>query len=196
MTIGLFGGSFNPPHLAHLIVAETIRDRADLDEVWWVPARTPPHKQDHRGTELVAAEHRLAMTERAVASHPAFTVDTLELDREGPSYTADTVRILQERRPEDRFCLVIGSDSLAGLPDWHRPDAIVDRVELLVYPRPGADLSDVPDRFREAATFVNVPRLEISGTAIREDLAAGRSVRYLVPEAVRAYIERHGLYTG
>lgn len=195
MTIGLFGGSFNPPHLAHLIVAETVRDRADLDEVWWVPARTPPHKQNDGSAELVAPEHRLAMTERAVASNPAFTVETLELEREGPSYTADTIRILQERRSEDRFCLVIGSDSLAGLPDWHRPDAIVDRVELLVYPRPGVDLSGVPDRFREAATFVDVPRLEISGTAIREDLAAGRSVRYLVPEAVRAYVDRHGLYT-
>ena len=190
MTIGLFGGSFN------LIVAETIRDRADLDEVWWVPARTPPHKRDQGSRELVAAEHRLAMTERAVASNPAFTVETLELDREGPSYTADTLRIVQERRPEDRFRLIIGSDSLAGLPDWHRPDAIVDRVELLVYPRPGVDLSGVPDRFREAATFADVPLLEISGTAIREDLAAGRSVRYLVPEAVRAYIERHALYGG
>lgn len=194
MTIGLFGGSFNPPHLAHLIVAETIRDRAGLDEVWWMPARTPPHKRGEAAEELTAAEHRLAMTERAVASNPSFRVHTLDLERDGPSYTADTVRILQERRPEDRFYLVIGSDSLAGLPSWHRPEAIVDRVELLVYPRPGVDLSGVPERFREAASFVDVPRLGISGTAIREDLAAGRSVRYRVPEAVRAYIDRHGLY--
>lgn len=194
MTIGLFGGSFNPPHLAHLIVAEAARDRADLDEVWWIPARNPPHKRGEEADQLVSSSHRLAMTRLAVRGHSAFSVRELELEREGPSYTVETLRHLQDARSEDRFVLVIGSDSLVGLPDWRRPDEIVERVELLVYPRPGVDLSGVPRRYRDAATTIDTPLLDISGSRIRAWCAAGRSVRYLVPEAVRAYLVEHGLY--
>lgn len=194
MTIGLFGGSFNPPHLAHLVVAESARDRAGLEEVWWIPARTPPHKRGAESEDLVGPSHRLAMTRRAVSDNPAFSVREIELRRSGPSYTVETLRQLQEEQPHERFVLVIGSDSLAGLRDWHRPDEIVERVELIVYPRPGVDLSDVPDRYREAATFVRTPPLAISGTRIRDWCRAGRSVRYLVPERVRTYMHEEGLY--
>ena len=193
MRVGIFGGSFNPPHTAHLIVAEWVRDAEGLDRVLWMPAAHPPHKPD---AALVSAGHRLAMTRLATRDHPAFAVSDLEIRRGGVSYTLDTVRALQAAHPADTFALILGGDSLRDFASWHRPDEIIARVPLVVYDRPGADRSHVPERFLERTRFVDAPLLEISGTTIRARRRAGRSIRYLVPDAVRAYIETHGLYRG
>ncbi|WP_456430011.1 nicotinate (nicotinamide) nucleotide adenylyltransferase [Rhodocaloribacter sp.] len=191
MRVGIFGGSFNPPHTAHLIVAEWVREAEAFDRVLWMPAARPPHKP---GAALVSAAHRLAMTRLATRDHPAFAVSDLEIRRGGVSYTIDTVRALQSAHPADTFALILGGDSLRDFESWRRPDEIIARVPLVVYDRPGADRSGVPERFLERTRFVKAPLLEISGTTIRARRRAGRSIRYLVPDSVRAYIETHGLY--
>ena len=195
MDVGLFGGSFNPPHIAHLIVAEVVREQFSLDEIWWVPAHTPPHKTE---ASVAPAAHRLEMTRLATASNPFFFVCGEEVERGGSSYTVETLRVLQERHPALRFSLVLGSDSLAGFPTWHRPDEIARRAELLVYRRPGAEsdggMDDLPPYLDRRVRFVEAPLLEVSGTALRERRQRGRSIRYLVPDPVRLYIEEHELY--
>lgn len=191
MDIGLFGGSFNPPHIAHLIVAEIVHDQFGLDEVWWIPNATPPHKPE---TELEAVGHRLTMTRRATEDNPAFRVCEIEVQREGISYTVDTLRTLQERHPDTDFALLIGSDSLNYFQEWHRPNEIVERVPLIVYKRPGAIESVSERRFANHVRYAAAPVMEVSGTEIRARCRAGRSIRYLVPDAVRTYVEAHDLY--
>ncbi len=191
MNIGLFGGSFNPPHLAHLIVAETVREAFRLDQVWWIPACRPPHKAEDT---LVSAEHRLEMTRRATQGHPAFVVSDVEVRRAGDSYTVDTVRALQTVHPEYAFSLLLGGDSLRDFGSWRQPEEIVARVPLIVYLRPGAADIVVAPYLAGRVRFAEAPLLAISGTEIRARLRAGRSIRYLVPDAVRSYIEAHGLY--
>lgn len=191
MDIGLFGGSFNPPHIAHLIVAEVVRDQFDLEEVWWIPTATPPHKSNE---ELVSVEHRLAMTRRVVEPNAAFQICELEVQREGVSYTVDTLRVLHEAHPETDFALLLGSDSLNYFAEWHRPDEIVERVPLIVYKRPGTIEAVAEPRFANHVRYASAPMMEISGTEIRARRRAGRSIRYLVPEPVHAYIESYDLY--
>jgi len=192
MKVGIFGGSFNPPHLAHLIVAERIRDQFALDEVLWIPGYRPPHKSE---AGLAAPEHRLAMTRLATDDHPAFSVSDQEIRRGGTSYTVHTVRALQEAHPESAFSLIIGEDSLQQFGAWHEPEEIVARVPLIVYPRPGLPPTAPDARFRHRVQFADAPLLHISGTAIRALCYRERSIRYLVPDAVRAYIEAHRLYS-
>ncbi len=191
MTVGLFGGSFNPPHVAHLVVAEVVRDQFGLDEVWWIPNATPPHKPND---ELAAVQHRLAMTERTVEGNPAFRVCGVEVERDGVSYTVETLRVLQDQHPDTDFALILGSDSLDHFADWHRPDEIAERVPFIVYKRPGAIESVADPRFVNDVRYAAAPVMEISGTEVRVRRRAGRSIRYLVPEAVRAYIDTHDLY--
>ncbi len=191
MTVGLFGGSFNPPHVAHLVVAEVVRDQFGLDEVWWIPNATPPHKPND---ELAAVQHRLAMTERTVEGNPAFRVCGVEVERDGVSYTVETLRVLQDQHPDTDFALILGSDSLDHFADWHRPDEIAERVPFIVYKRPGAIESVADPRFVNDVRYAAAPVMEISGTEVRARRRAGRSIRYLVPEAVRAYIDTHDLY--
>lgn len=192
MQIGLFGGSFNPPHIGHLIVAEAVRDQFSLDAIWWIPNATPPHKSDDG---LASADHRRAMTECAIQGNPAFRLCDVELRREGVSYMVDTVRIVQRECPKATFHLIVGSDSLDTFGTWHRPDEIAERVRLIVYNRPGGR-SAVADRaYANAVRYAAAPSLEISSTEIRARCRAGRSIRYVVPDAVRAYIQAHCLYT-
>lgn len=191
MDVGLFGGSFNPPHIAHLVVAEIARDQFGFDEVWWIPNARPPHKSDD---ELAAVEHRLEMTRRAVADNPSFRLCDIEVERAGVSYTVETIRALQTQHPDTDFRLLIGSDSLDHFADWHRPDEIAERVPLVVYKRPGAIESVAEPRFANHVRYAAAPVMEISGTEVRARRRAGRSIRYLVPEAVRSYIETHDLY--
>ncbi len=191
MDVGLFGGSFNPPHVAHLVVAEVACDQFGFDEVWWIPNATPPHKSPG---DLADVDHRLEMTRRAVADNPSFRLCDIEVERAGVSYTVDTVQALQERHPNTDFGLLIGSDSLHHFGEWHRPEEIAERVPLVVYKRPGV-IDTVPEsRFANHVRFVAAPVMEVSGTEIRSRCRAGRSIRYLVPEAIRTYIEDHGLY--
>jgi nicotinate-nucleotide adenylyltransferase len=191
MTIGLFGGSFNPPHTAHCIVAETVRDQFDLDAIWWIPSHRPPHKEE---AGLASSVHRLAMTRLITDEHDAFEASDIEIQREGVSYTVDTLRTVQEDYPDTDFQLILGSDSLRDFGTWHRPEEIVDRVPIIVYKRPGAISSVVDPRFANEVRFADAPLLEIAGTEVRARRRKGRSIRYFVPESVHAYIHEHDLY--
>lgn len=193
MTLGLFGGSFNPPHVAHLAVAEACADAAGLDRVLWMPVPDPPHKPGHG---LAAPEHRLAMARLAVAGNARFEVSTAEFERPGPHFTVDTLRALHERFPGADLALVVGGDSLAAFASWREPEAVLALARLVVYTRPGASLAGVSDAVLARTTVVDGPGLDLSATGLRRRIAAGRSVRYLVPDAVVDYIAAHGLYGG
>ena len=193
MDLGIYGGTFNPPHLGHLIVAETVRDQFGLDEVLWIPSGRPPHKDVQ---SLASAPHRLAMTQRAVEGNARFTVSDVEVTAERTSYTVDTLGTLQQRYPTATLHLILGGDSLRDFASWYRPETIVERARLAVYDRPGADRLAVPERFLRHAHFAEAPLLAISGTEIRARCQREASIRYLVPEGVRAYIREHRLYEG
>ena len=192
MRLGLFGGSFNPPHVGHLAVAEACAEAAGIDRVLWVPAATPPHKRGD--ADLAPAADRLALVRAAVAGNGRFEASGVEVRREGVSFTVDTLRQLVGERPDADLSLVVGGDSLAAFDTWREPEAILGLARLVVYARPGARLGAVPDWVMRRVTLVEGPLLDVSSTALRARIAAGRTVRYLVPDAVLAEVERRGLY--
>lgn len=157
-----------------------------------MPAAVPPHKTN--GSHLAPPEHRLEMLRRATEGNDAFAVTDVELERSGISYTVDTVRILQETYEQHSFSLIMGGDMFVDFPSWKEPDEISRRVPLIVYARPGAKLSTVPEKYRHATEIVKTPQLGISGTEIRERLKNGRSCRYRVPDSVLSYIRDERLY--
>ncbi|MDQ6858478.1 MAG: nicotinate-nucleotide adenylyltransferase [Chloroflexota bacterium] len=184
MRIGVFGGTFDPVHVGHLAIAHAALESVPLDRVLFVPAQRSPLKE--RGPVATAAD-RLAMLELAVAGEPRFSVSRAELDRDGPSYTVDTLAGLAGA---DQLFLILGSDAIADLPRWKDPDRIAELATLIVADRPGA-----PERIRDApiVTF-DAPRLDISSRELRARAARGLSLRYLVPDAAWQHIEARGLY--
>jgi nicotinate-nucleotide adenylyltransferase len=190
--LGVFGGTFDPPHVGHLALAEWARERLGLDRVLFVVAGQPPHKS-RDGLSSSAA--RLAMTRLAVRGHPAFEVSTIELESAGPSYTVDTLRRLSRRHPESRLYLLMGADNLDELPTWREPAEIRRLASVAVAARPGADARARHLRGgKRSAVMLDNPVLDVSSTMVRARARAGRSVRYLVPDAVARYIDRHHLY--
>ena len=192
--IGIYGGSFNPPHIAHLIIAETIRDQFGLDLIFWVPNYTAPHKSPK---EFAKASHRLQMTRLTVQSNDAFVVSSLEIDRGGISYTVDTVNHLQRSHPDDIFHFLMGEDSLNDFMQWRSPEQIINRVPLIVYKRfpSRTSTSEVESLYPNRIAFADAPLLEISSSTIRRRIQAHQSVRYLLPNSVLSYIQLHNLYT-
>lgn len=206
MRIGIFGGSFDPVHLGHLIAAESAREQASLDRVLFMPAAQPPHKLDRH---LAPAADRLAMLALATAGNPSFDVSSAELDRGGVSYTVDTLADLASQRPGDTLVLLLGPDAVQGLPTWREPTRIANLAELVTVER---DRLDDAARLRDDERLrtvlgadrveqlierrVRMPAVGIRATDIREAVQAGRSIRYLVPAAVATYISQHTLYTG
>lgn len=192
MRIGVLGGTFDPIHLAHLALAEEAREEAALQQVLFVPAGLPPHK---RPQEVLAAGHRLEMVRLALAACPHFHVRELELDREGFSYTLDTVEALaREFAPRGELFLIVGADQVLELENWKDPRSLVEACTLLIAPRPGFELGELPAWVAGRARLLTTTRLAISSREIRERVRAGRSIRFLVPDPVRAYIEDHRLY--
>jgi nicotinate-nucleotide adenylyltransferase len=200
MRVGVLGGTFDPVHIAHLVIAEQAREALALDLVLFIPAGEPWRKSQR---PISPPEHRLAMLELAVEGNDAFGVSDIELRREGPTYTADTLEALAGERLDDEFWFIAGADALADLPQWHEPARIVQHARLAVAPRDVQDANVVVQEiaaFRDRAALrdridlFDAPRMEISSTDIRARVAAGRSIRYLVPDAVGAYIALHGLY--
>lgn len=190
--VGVFGGTFDPPHVGHLILAEWTRERLHLDRVLFVPAGAPPHK---RGRRLSSGAARLAMTRLARRGHPAFEVSTLELGRPEPSYTVDTLRRLHAECPRRRWFLLVGSDSLEEFPTWREPREIVKLATLVVARRaPGEVSATAPDWLARRLTWLDNPLIEISSTMIRARARAARSIRGLVPDSVARYVARHRLY--
>ena len=199
-SIGILGGTFDPIHVAHLASAEEAREVLGFERVLFVPAATPPHKA---GQPRSSAEDRAAMTALAIEGNPAFELSRIELDRPGPSYSVDTLAALIDGAPTgSSFTFILSTEALPGLPAWHRPDHLLDLCRLAVVPRgdlPRPDQGWLDEHFRgrsDRFIFLDGPHLDISASTIRERVQAGRSIRYLVPEAVRAYIDDHGLYKG
>jgi nicotinate-nucleotide adenylyltransferase len=200
MRMGVFGGTFDPVHLGHLIAAEQCREQGQLDQVRFIPAARPPHKQDR---SLTAFHHRSEMLRLAVAGHRAFVVDELENEGQGLSYTADTLAELHKRFADSELHFILGADGLPDLAHWHEPERIFRLAGLLVVSRPGWTVWP-EERLREALRLpagvtlkqqvVEMPGCEISSRDLRARVAKARSIRYQVPRAVECYIETHGLY--
>jgi nicotinate-nucleotide adenylyltransferase len=192
------GGTFNPPHLGHLVCAQEAYLQLELDLVMFIPVRVPPHKpvDDEPGTE-----HRLELCRRAVAGDERFTVSDLEMVREGPSYTVDTLEELHSKAPENELFLILGGDVAAGLPNWREPERVLSLATVAVAKRRGTARSAVDAALQsvrggERAQFFQMPRIGISSTLVRRRARAGISIKYIVPDAVASYIEEHGLYGG
>lgn len=190
MKLGVLGGTFDPIHNAHLLLAEQAREQLGLDKVLFIPAGDPWRKAFRR---VAPAEHRLAMTQLAVKDEPAFVVDDCEVKRDGATYTADTLRELHRRHAKDELYLLLGEDALADLPFWREPEAIAEEAHIVVAPRGGVVLPELPFD-ADRVIRIKMPFLEISSTDVRERAKADHSLRYLVPDAVAAYIKEHKLY--
>ncbi len=195
MKVGLLGGTFNPPHIGHLVCAQEALAQLELDRVLLVPVHEPPHK----GVETdPGVAHRVELCRRAAAGEPGLELSLADADVPGPSYTVDTLRRLHERCPGDELTFIVGGDMALSLPTWREPARILELAELGVAEREGVRRADIAARLAgldlERIRFFDMPRLDISSSLIRRLVAAGRPIRHLVPEAVEAYVAQAGLY--
>jgi nicotinate-nucleotide adenylyltransferase len=198
LRLGILGGTFNPPHLGHLVCAQEAYLHLRLDRVMLIPARMPPHKpvEDEPGVG-----HRLELCRQAVQDDERFTVCEAEVARPGPSYTVDTLQELTSKAPDSELFLILGGDIAAGLPEWHQPEKVLSLSTLAIAERPGttrAAIDRALERLRggDRAVFFPMPTIDVSSTAIRRRVRAGEPVRYIVPDAVARYIREHQLYGG
>ena len=198
MRVGVFGGTFDPVHFGHLILAEQCREQGRLEEVLFVPAPRPPHKPQ----PIARFDQRVEMLALALAGNPTFRIDEIEKDRDGPSYTVDTLAELRRRRPGDDFWLLVGGDTIRDLHVWYEPRRLLEMAGLLVMARPG---SPIPDRDELGARvglpagavrlkLVDAPQIDIASRDLRRRAAEGRSLRYLLPRAVECYVHDRRLY--
>lgn len=196
MKLGIFGGTFNPPHIGHLVCAQEAHRELGLDRVLLIPARIPPHKPvEHEP----GAGHRLELVRLAVAGDERFAVSDLELTRQGPSYTVDTLTELSANDPQAELFLIVGGDIAAGLPHWREPDRVLELATVAIAKRRGtarsavdAALDSLPGG--ERARYFAMPRIGVSSTLVRRRVRSGQPIRYLVPDAVAGYISDHRLY--
>jgi nicotinate-nucleotide adenylyltransferase len=189
MKLGLFGGRFDPPHLGHLLVAEQVCDALALEAVWFIPAPSPPHKP-----AVASPEDRYAMTLLATCSNPHFCVSRLELDREGPSFTYQTVQQVQAIKPHSELFFITGADAYQGIASWHRATELVNQVTMVAVARPGYDLEELKPQFKARLKLVAAVGFDISSSEIRSRIKNRRSIRYFVPEQVENYLTKHRLY--
>ena len=196
MRMGILGGTFNPPHLGHLVAAQEAYRELDLDHVTLIPASSPPHKpvEDEPGPE-----HRLELCRLAIGDDERFTVSDLEVRRDGLSYTVDTLEVLSTQAPTNDLFLILGGDIAAGLPKWHKPERVLELATVAIAKRRGTAKASVVQALAqltggERATFFEMPRIGISSTMVRRRVRAGQPIRYFVPDDVMHYIETHGLY--
>lgn len=184
--IGILGGTFDPPHIGHLIIANECLTQAALDEIWFMPNNIPPHKQK---TDKVTNEARSKMVQLAIHDHPSFKLESIELKREGKSYTINTIKQLLDQYPSYEFYFIIGGDMIEYLPNWYNIDELVEIVRFLGVKRP-----DYNHQTKYPVQLLNIPEIHISSTQIRERVEKGVSIRYLVPDTVRKFIEENGIY--
>jgi len=197
--IGISGGTFNPIHLGHLIIAEMVRDRFGLNEVLFVPSGMPPHKNL---SNVVSSEHRFEMVNKAVANNPYFKESRVEIDRKGYTYTVDTLKNLKEIYGNGTsLYYIIGADVLNDLPSWRNHEEVFKMCEFIAVLRPGNDMQGfkkqmefLRDKYCAKIHFIDTPLIEISSTQIRDSIKAGRSIKYLVPDCVEEYIMLNRLY--
>lgn len=198
MRLGIYGGTFDPIHFGHLVLAEQCREQCGLDEVWFVPAAMPPHKLTHT---ISSAKSRCEMIELAIAGHPAFRLSTIELDRVGPSFTVTTLEQLKSLHSADEMFLLIGADSLRDLPLWREPARILELATVVAVNRGDRPLPDTAELRQTVGAVVDgrilevsMPGIDVSSTDLRTRVRESRSIRYLVPRAVEMYIRHHKFY--
>ena len=198
MRLGILGGTFNPPHLGHLVSAQEAYLHLALDRVMLIPARIPPHKpvEDEPGVE-----HRLELCRLAIRGDERFLVSDVEVARPGPSFTVDTLEELTSKAPDSELFLILGGDIAAGLPDWHQPEKVLSLSTLAIAERPGTTRAQIEGALGrleggDRAEFFPMPTIELSSTEIRRRVREGQPIRYIVPDAVGAYIRDHQLYGG
>jgi nicotinate-nucleotide adenylyltransferase len=195
--IGVFGGTFDPPHVGHLILAEQARAEFRLKKILWVVSGIPPHKPDRNISPL---DQRLAMVELAIEGNPDFEICRADIDRDPPYYAHGTLAWLKKRNPDRKYAYLMGGDSLRDLPSWDQPESLIAQCErIIVMQRPNADfdIETVLEQFpalRQRLVLLDVPQIEISGQVIRQRARSGGAYRYFVPEPIYAYIEKHQLY--
>jgi nicotinate-nucleotide adenylyltransferase len=195
--VGLLGGTFNPPHIGHLVCAQEAWSQLGLDRVLLVPVHSPPHKEaeDDPGVEA-----RVELCELAVAGDERLGVSRIDADVPGPSFTVDTLERLHERHPGDQLTFIVGGDMAHSLPTWREPEAILDLAQLAVAERADVRRKDIADRLAglrgapERIRFFDMPRIDVSSSLVRRRAAAGRPIRYLVPDPVAAAVERTRMY--
>jgi len=198
MRVGVFGGTFDPIHIGHLVAAEETRVQLRLERVVFVPAGLPPHKL---ANHISPVEHRLAMVQLAIASNPYFTVSRVDIDRFGPCYTVDTMELLRDEwGPGVELYFIMGSDSLADILTWYKPERLIRLCRLAVVKRPGynVDIKELDRLLPGIASrvqFINSPLIDVASCDIRRRVREGLSIKYQVPEAVERYIYEHGLYS-
>jgi len=196
--IGIMGGTFNPIHIGHLMAGEAARDEFNLDEVLYIPTGQPPHK----GSDIALPRHRVDMVRLAIRSNPYFHLSTVETDRQGTTYTVDTLRLLYDQYPDNsRFFYIIGGDTLLELDTWKDFDKVSALCEFIVYRRPGITMEQLELKARELTQkfsanilYSKGPAVDVSSTDIRYRLESGKSVKYLIPDSVLYYINRNNLY--
>ena len=195
MRVGLLGGTFNPPHIGHLVVASQALAALELDRVLFVPVFEPPHKAIEADPGV---EHRVAMCRLAVSGDERLDVSVVEAEVPGPSFTVDTLSKLHDRCPGDQLTFIVGGDMALSLPNWREPAAILSLASLGVAEREGVARTDIIERLAVLGTenvqFFDMPRIDVSSSLVRRFVAAGRPIRYLVPDAVADYIAAEGLY--
>ncbi len=197
--VGIFGGTFDPIHIGHLVLAEEAWFELELGEVLFVPAGDPPHK---RGRYLTPGIHREAMVRLAIADNPHFRLDRTDLDRPGPHYAVDMVRLIRSKLDGDvEIYFLVGLDSLINLPTWHKPEELLEICRFVALSRPGyqldwEDLETALPGVRERVHLLDMPELEIASHVLQQRVREGRPIRYQVPQAVEKYIREHALYVG
>ncbi|MBU5466461.1 nicotinate-nucleotide adenylyltransferase [Virgibacillus sp. MSJ-26] len=184
-SIGILGGTFNPPHIGHLLIAEHVRVELGLDEIWFIPTNEPPHKL----ASNINVEDRLTMLRHAVYDNPFFKVNPIEIKRRGKSYTIDTIVELKQKHPNHQYFFIIGADMVEYLPKWYKIDELINCLTFVGVKRPGYHMNS-PYPVLE----INIPLFDISSTQIRERQAEGKSIKYLVPDTVDHYIKEQELY--
>ena len=178
MNVGIYGGSFDPPHVGHLILAEHMAERFSLEIVWFIPSSVPPHKQD---IQMTPAEHRLAMVRLAIEGNPKFAVSDREIRRAGVSYTVETLEEMHQEHPHDSLFFLLGADNLRDFDSWRTPERILEIATLVVMTRPGFNTAGIPYASHPNVRTVDVPDIEVASRDLRQRVAAGKSIRYMVP---------------
>jgi len=186
MKVGILGGTFDPPHYGHLLIANEVLSTLQLDEIWFMPNQEPPHKKK---SDSIKNEDRLKMLELAICGNTAFRVETIELHRQGPSYTVDTMKMINDQYSDHQFFFIIGADMIEYLPKWYKIDELIKLVQFVGVKRPTYNSqTDYP------VLCIDVPALEVSSSMIRDRVKNGKTIRYLLPDPVIQYIEEKHLY--
>ncbi|WHX99388.1 nicotinate-nucleotide adenylyltransferase [Neobacillus sp. DY30] len=184
--VGILGGTFDPPHYGHLLIANEVLTKLNLDEIWFMPNQEPPHKKKSESVENI---ERLQMLELSIKGNPSFNIEKIELERSGPSFTVDTMKILNEQYPNHEFFFIIGADMIEYLPKWHRVDELMKLVKFVGVERPDYSIAT-----KYPIIYVDVPAFDVSSSMIRDRVQQGMTVRYLLPDSVIDFIRENHLY--